>query len=189
MDIISNIEGNIGSEEWKRRLHSADIEYLWLDQWSAQKSRLIALGEQGREYAISLKRNSHLSDGDIIYYSENENRAVVIRIKLNDVMVVDMTQLQQLPFKQALRTAVELGHAIGNQHWPAIIKGSMLYIPLTVDKKVMTSVMDTHHIEGISYEFRSGEQIIPFLAPHEIRRLFGSVGQPSHSHKHCSDYE
>ncbi|MDE5612816.1 MAG: urease accessory protein UreE, partial [Odoribacter sp.] len=60
------------------------------------------------------------------------------------------------------------------------------YVPLTVDKKVMQSVMDTHHFEDISYEFQPGQEIIPFLAPHEIRKLFGGASQAlPHVHEHA----
>lgn len=45
--------------------------------------------------------------------------------------------------------------------------------------------METHHIEGITYEFQKGLEIIPYLAPHEIRRLFGGAGHESHSHEHA----
>ena len=79
---------------------------------------------------------------------------------------------------------MELGHAIGNQHWPAVVKGTKVYVPLTVDKKVMLSVMETHHIEDISFRFVQGTEVIPYLAPHEVRRLFGGAGHESHSHEH-----
>ena len=60
-------------------------------------------------------------------------------------------------------------------------------VPLTVDKKVMESVMRTHRIEHVDYAFRSGEEVIPYLAPHEIRRLFGGASHASeteHTHHH-----
>lgn len=55
---------------------------------------------------------------------------------------------------------------------------------MTVDRKVMLSVMDTHHIEDITYEFVEGSEVIPYMAPHEVRRLFGGAGHESHSHVH-----
>ena len=64
------------------------------------------------------------------------------------------------------------------------MKKNKVYIPLTVDKKVMKSVLDTHHFEGISYEFQQGDKIIPYLHPHEVRRLFGATGPSSHTHSH-----
>ncbi len=84
----------------------------------------------------------------------------------------------------ASRTCVELGHAIGNQHWPAVVKGDRVYVPLTVDHNVMSSVMRTHAFEGIRYEFVPAAEVIPYLAPHESRRLFGAAEIPGHHHDH-----
>jgi urease accessory protein len=101
-------------------------------------------------------------------------------------MVVHLDNLMQLAPDLAMRTCVELGHAMGNQHWPALVKGNLVYVPLTVDRKVMTSVMNTHRFEGIRFEFVPGRNVIPYLAPHESRRLFGGAEGPVHSHAHES---
>ena len=184
MRIYRNILGNIGEPQWSAKLGSADISHIELDQWTAQKSRFVARDNKGEEYAIALKRGTHIHDGDILDYDSERNRLTLLRLKLNDIMVIDMGPLTRMEPQTIISTAVELGHAIGNQHWPAVVKGTKVYVPLTVDKKVMQSVMDTHHIEGISYHFHPGAEVIPYLAPHEIRRLFGGAGQESHSHHH-----
>lgn len=185
--MYTEVVGNMTSDPaWKEKLEHAEIEYLDLDQWTAQKSRFIAKSDRGNEYAVALKRHTQVENGDLLEYDPQENRAVVIRIELKPVLVVELQQLMQLPPEEILRRSVEIGHAVGNQHWPAIVKGTRLFIPLTVDKKVMTSVMDTHHFEDISYEFQPGKEVIPFLAPHEIRQLFGGSSQdlPHHHHEH-----
>ena len=184
MEILTEVIGNIHSPEWHDKLHHTDTEAVYLDQWTAQKSRFLAKGDKGNEYAVALKRHSQIADGDIVYYSPEENRAVVLRLNLSPVLVIDMSGLEGKDSDTIIRTSVELGHAIGNQHWPAVVKGTKVYVPLTVDRKVMLSVMETHNIEGITYGFQEGLEIIPFLAPHEIRRLFGGAGQESHSHEH-----
>lgn len=184
MKIYTEIIGNIyQAPEWGEKLKDATIEYVYLDQWTAQKSRFLGKSDKGEEYPIALKRHSQIIDGDVIYFSPEENKAVVLRIDLSPVLVIDMGALAQKDPETMIRISVELGHAIGNQHWPAVVKGTKVYVPLTVDKKVMLSVMETHHIEGITYEFQKGLEIIPYLAPHEIRRLFGGAGQESHSHE------
>jgi urease accessory protein len=101
-------------------------------------------------------------------------------------MIVHLDDLGQVAPEVAMRTCVELGHAMGNQHWPALVKGNLVYVPLTVDRKVMASVMDTHRFEGIRYEFVPGREVVPYLAPHESRRLFGGAEGPVHSHTHES---
>ena len=185
MKVYNEILGNMNhSPEWKEKLENCDIDYIFLDQWTAQKSRFLGKGVSGEEYPIALARHSQIIDGDVIDYNPETNKAVVLRIELSPVLVVDMSGLAEKDHDTVIRVSVELGHAIGNQHWPAVVKGVKVYVPLTVDKKVMLSVMETHHIEGITFEFQKGLEVIPYLAPHEIRRLFGGAGHESHSHDH-----
>lgn len=184
MKIYTEIIGNLHAPEWSGRKGPADVEHLELDQWTAQKSRFRLHSDRGNEYAVALRRHAQLLDGDILEYDPVQNRYVVIRIRLNDVLVADLSTLAAEEPETAVRIAVELGHAIGNQHWPAVVKGWRVYIPLTVDRKVMQSVMRTHRLEHIVFEFRPGSEIIPYLAPHETRRLFGGTGPDSHVHEH-----
>lgn len=184
MNVITQVIGNIHTPEWAEKLKNAHIENLYLDQWTAQKSRFLVAGDNGNSYPVALVRGSRIADGDIVAYDPENNTAAVLRLDLSNVLVIDMSSLVGLDPEHIIRIAVELGHAIGNQHWPAVVKGSKVYVPLTVDKKVMLSVMETHNIEEITYEFQPGNEIIPYLAPHEVRRLFGGASHESHSHEH-----
>jgi len=131
---------------------------------------------------VSLDRGAFLRDGDVLLWDADAARGVVARISLRDVMIVDLGELATQDPEYAMRTCVELGHALGNQHWPALVKGTRVFVPLTVDHKVMASVMKTHRFEGIRYEFVPGDDIVPYLAPHESRRLFGGAEGPIHTH-------
>jgi len=176
MQIYSEIIGNIyTSPEWAQKIKGVDIETITLDQWAAQKSRILTKGDKGNEYPIALPRNSHVNNGDVLYYSAEENKAVIIKIDLCPVLVLDLSGIVNKNTEDIIRISMELGHAIGNQHWPAVVKNTKIYVPLTVEEKVMTTVIDTHYIEGISYEFRKGQEILTLLQPQEIRRLFGGA--------------
>lgn len=183
MEVYTKILGNCHSPEWQPRLKDAHIDYIELDQWNAQKSRLLAIGESGKPYAMAFERGMRLSDGDIIAYDSEQGKASIIRLKLSDVMVVDLSSLERRPHSEAIALAIELGHAIGNQHWAALVRGSSLMVPLTVDKKVMLSVMRTYNFDGISFAFRPGSEIVPYLSPSEIRTLFGSTSPHNHTHR------
>lgn len=187
MKVFTEIIGNAHSPEWKEKLAGAETENLFLDQWTAQKSRFLAKSDKGEEYAVALKRHSQIVDGDIVGYDPESGKAVILRLNLSEVLVIDLGRLSDRTPDDIIRISVELGHAIGNQHWPAVVKGTKVYVPLTVDKKVMLSVLETHHIEDISFDFHPGLETIPFLAPAEMRRLFGGAGQESHSHIHGHD--
>lgn len=189
MKIYTEIIGNLRTPAWQEKARAARVEYLDLDQWTAQKSRFVTRSDRDNEYAVALKRHAQLLDGDILEYVPDRNTIVAIRIRLNDVLVIDLDALVDRDPETIVRTAVELGHAIGNQHWPALVKGTRVYVPLTVDKKVMESVMRTHRFERIACSFQPGSEVIPYLAPHEIRRLFGGTGPDSdvHHHHHPDD--
>jgi urease accessory protein len=180
--IIDRILGNAGDDPWRERLSTATLDHLRLDQWQAQKNRLRKLTDAGVELALSLDRASHLHHGDVLVWDEANKRAIVAHIDLSDVLVIRLEGLQGKPEDLVIRTCFELGHALGNQHWPAVVKGTTVYVPLTVDRQVMASVMKTHAFEGIAYEFRPGTEVIPYLLPHEARRLFGGADATPHSH-------
>jgi len=180
--LVEAVVGNIADREWKARLADAALDSLALDHWEAQKNRLRKKTAAGTEIAVSLDRGTFLHDGDILLWNDQTRTAVVAKITLRDVMVIHVDAAAETAPELLLRTCVELGHALGNQHWPALVKGTRVFVPLTVDRKVMASVMDTHRFEHLRYEFLPGADIIPYLAPHESRRLFGGAEGPVHSH-------
>jgi urease accessory protein len=179
---ITGVLGNAAAEPWRRRLAGARIDTLRLDQAEAQKSRLRKATEAGTDVAIALDRGVQVRDGDVLAWNGAARAAVVARVELSDVLVIDLTGLGAEPAEAAMATCVELGHALGNQHWPAVIKGTRVYVPLTVAKAVMAAVLKTHGFEGVSYGFAPGAEVIPYLAPHEARRLFGA----GEGHQHIS---
>lgn len=181
MEIFTEIIGNMHQHDWEHKLHDAEIESIFLDQWTAQKSRFLAKSDAGKEYPVALKRQSQIADGDILSFDPETKKALVLRLNLNPVLKIDLSKLRDKTPEEIIRISVELGHAIGNQHWPAVVKGTTVYVPLTVDRKVMLSVMETHNIDAISYEFEEGKEVIPYMAPHEIRVLFGGA---SHGNSH-----
>lgn len=184
MILVEAVLGNVADPQWAQRLAGATVDPLALDHWEAQKNRFRKKTAGGVELAVSLDRGTFMRDGDVLLWDAAARFAVVAQISLRDVMVIHLDGLASATPEIAMRTCVELGHALGNQHWPALVKGSRVYVPLTVDRKVMSSVMNTHRFEGIRYEFVPGGEIVPYLAPHESRRLFGGAEGPVHSHTH-----
>ena len=187
MDIKDSILGNAFDAEWKERLKGAQVDWLELSQWDAQKNRFRRDTQKGRPLAVALERGRTLRDGDILEWDEARRCAVICRIRLCPVMAVDMHGLSARPMEEALGMAVRLGHALGNQHWPAVVKDTMVYVPVSIGTDVAASVMDTHAILGTSYAFLAGEDVLSLLDEQEVRRLFGGAERPEsgHSHHHC----
>ena len=184
VEIIEKVLGNRSDAAWAGRLRDATIDYLELSQWDAQKNRLRKETLGGRSMAVALERGESLRDGDVLDWDENGRVAVVCRIRLCPVMAVDTKGLAALGVEEAVSAAVRLGHALGNQHWPAVVKKGVVYVPMTADEKVMSAVMDTHAIAGVTYAFLSGESVYEALSGEEARLLFGGAESPLSGHEH-----
>lgn len=183
MILIESTLGNIKDPHWQEKARAAQIDPLVLEQWEAPKNRLRKASEGGVELAIALPRNQHLHDGDVLYHDEEKNLIVVARVALKDVLVIELQGLENLSPQEILATCFELGHGLGNQHWPAVIKGTTVYVPLSVDQKVMASVMRTHAFKHVKTHFAPGEEIAAKLDANEVRLLFaGADATPHHHH-------
>ena len=88
MLLIEAVLGNAADAQWAARLSGATVEALELDHWEAQKNRFRKKTAAGTELAVSLDRGTFMRDGDILLWDEQGRRAVVARISLRDVMVV-----------------------------------------------------------------------------------------------------
>ena len=184
VEVIERILGNRSDAAWAARLAGASVDWLELSQWDAQKNRLRKETEGGRSMAVALERGQCLRDGDVLEWDEASRSAVVCRIRLCPVMAVDLTGLAAFGVEKAVSSAVRLGHALGNQHWPAVVKRGVVYVPMTADEKVMSAVMDTHDIAGVTYAFLSGESVYDLLSGEEARLLFGGAESPLSGHDH-----
>ena len=186
MILIEHILGNAKKDpSWKQKLEGANVDLLVLDQREAQKSRCRRTSLGGLDLGISLERNVVLGDGDILLWDEATNTAVVVQLNLRDVMVIDLKELKQQPLDVLIKTSFELGHALGNQHWKAVTKHNEVYIPLTVETKMMDSVMRTHGFQHLPYAFVAGAEILPLLTTSEARLLFGGA-EETDTHVHVA---
>lgn len=183
--VIRRVVGNSHDYPWAERLAALQPDHLELDAWGAQRSRFVAQSERGERVAVALERDVRLRDGDILYFDAERGEALVVRIKPSCVLVIELKELEQLPHAEQLRTLFELGHAIGNQHWPAVMQQGRICLPQVMDQKVMCSVLQSHRFEKLSYHFEQGCEVVPHLSPYEIRRLFGARTEEHHNNSHA----
>jgi urease accessory protein len=178
---VDDVLGSSADGEWAGRLRTAHVDELRLDQADAQKSRLRKRSSSGTEVAVSLERGTQLRDGDVLHWDELLRSAIVARVDLNDVMVIELSALLERPQEESVAICVRLGHALGNQHWAAVVKGMRVYVPFAIARKVMASVMKTHEFPGLVWSFLPGAEVIGHLTPNEARLLFGATDGHQHS--------
>jgi urease accessory protein len=171
MIVIEAIAGNLGEDARLAELHrrwqaTGGAETVALTPLEAQKGRLRTATDKGTPVGLSLGRGTALRDGDVLYLNKAEERMIVARLKPEEVLVIT---LKPAAFPgELLRVAVQLGHVLGNQHWPVKIEGTSVYVPVSVDKQVMETVLKTYDLPGIEYRFEHGSiGVISRAVPHE----------------------
>lgn len=180
MILVNSVLGSAGDDMWTDRLRAARVDVLRLDQNEAQRSRIRKMTSSETEVAVSLERGTQLHDGDVLFWDEQRGVAIVAHVDLSDVMVIDLSPLVLRDAADSVVTCFKLGHALGNQHWAAVVKGLRVYVPLKVARAVMDSVMKTHAFEDITWAFAPGSEVISHLTPHEARRMFGAAEPAGH---------
>jgi urease accessory protein len=171
MILIEQIVGNLGEDARLADLHrrwqaAGRAETVELTPLEAQKGRLRTQTDRGTPLGLSLGRGVVLRDGDVLHLNEAESRMIVARLKPEEVLVITVKPAPSAA--ELLRVAVHLGHVLGNQHWPVKIEGTSVYVPVSVDKKVMETVLKTYDLQGIEYRFEEGSVgPIPRVVPHE----------------------
>lgn len=171
MIVVEEIVGNVGEDARLRDLYrqwqaAGRAETVELTPLEAQKGRLRTVTDAGTPLGLSVGRGTSLCDGDVLYLNEEEGRMIVARLKPEEVLVITVKPAASAA--ELLRVAVHLGHVLGNQHWPVKIEGMSVSVPLSVDKKVMETVLKTYDLQGIEYRFEQGSVgAIPRVVPHE----------------------
>jgi urease accessory protein len=171
MIVVEEILGNIREHARLGELHrrwqaTGHVETVELTPLEAQKGRLRTITDKGTLLGIRLGRGSALRDGDVLYLDESEARVIVARLKPEEILIITVKATASPA--QLLRVAVQLGHVLVNQHWPVKVEGTSVYVPVSVDKKVMETVLKTYDLPGIEYRFEEGTVgAISRIVPHE----------------------
>lgn len=185
MILINQIIGNLKESHWRQQCQGIHPDIVSLSASDAQKNKFRTVTREGETIALSLPRNLRISNGDILYFDADDGKLITAEIRYPEVMLITFEEMESLTADAFLSLGFHLGHALGNQHWPAILKGRSVYVPVAVDRKVMLSAMKTHRFSNIALDFKSGEEVIEQLNPSEVRLLFGS----SSAHHHTNNPE
>lgn len=104
--ILGSVADAALSEQLHLLGHAGHVETILLQRGDAQRHRLRTMTDRGTDVAIVLDRDQSLSDGAVLYLTED--RAIVVRM-------TEEAWLSFAPIDAA--AALELGYAAGNLHW------------------------------------------------------------------------
>lgn len=174
MIIVSEVVGSL--DDNKLLLQDYQMDTIQLEHWESSKSRLRKKTARGREIAIALERGKHLHNKDVLYIDHDNRAFITVEFQLKNVLKITLNG------NPDIKTVFKLGHALGNQHWPAILEHGAVYVPLYVDEKIMRSMLKTHNFDDIDIEFISGDELSKTISASDCRLLFS--GDDATPHKH-----
>lgn len=186
MLVIETVLGNVQTDpalsaEYRQWQTTGIVERVELTALDAQKSRLRATSDRGTELGINLERGTVLKDGDVLYRDSGKVWMILVRLKPEEVLRI--TILPTASDAELINVAVRLGHLLGNQHWPVKMVGRTVYVPVSVDKKVVETVLKTYDLPGIDYAFEA--HAIGAIPPLQATgHAHDHARSHSHSHGH-----
>ncbi|BBG02653.1 MULTISPECIES: hypothetical protein [Pseudonocardia] len=119
--LVETVLGDVSEACWSGREHDL-VDVGWGD---AAKHRRMLRTISGREVALRLPRGSFLSDGDVLL--DDGITIVVVRRPAEPAIVVDTASYSE---SEAIRAALLLGYALGNQHAPLELTPDDVRAPL-----------------------------------------------------------
>lgn len=129
-----------------------------LTQSDRAKGRIQARSTSGVTVGIIKSRDWSLRQGDV--FVTESGSLLLIHLQEQRLIVLSFTE----PVADLAVELVHLGHVLGNQHCPIIIRGRKIYLQPTEDTDIIEATIKDFPIPGlkIDYELRSPEEHLHF---------------------------
>lgn len=147
MQRIDGILGNVDNDaELSRRVadheENGSLERVVIPAKNRHRSRLRVETDAGTDLGIIVD-DPPLCAGDVLVL--DDDRAVVVAFEDEEAVVIDLPDAS----KEGVKTAIELGHRIGNQHWDLAVCTDAAYIPVAADRHIIESVLTESLPSGV----------------------------------------
>lgn len=132
-------------------LHGHSCLEVALDHADRKKGRILAQARSGESIGIAKDRSWSLREGDV--FQTEAGTLLLVHLKAQGMIVLSLSEIAA---GNAL-ALVHLGHTLGNHHYPISIERDRIYIPVTGDRAVIESTVNSFKIPGLvmAYEERS----------------------------------
>ena len=152
----------------KIEVEKASVLQVRIDRCDRIKGRIFTTALSGRSIGIIKGRNWLLRDGDVLATQSAEVTTEYVLVSLKEQQLIAI-RFDPNAHNHAVKL-MQLGHVLGNHHWPITLCGDVLYVELLADASLVEStvqeVVETLGIRGlrITKESKSAQQAIDFAS-------------------------
>ena len=133
-----------------------------LTQSDRAKGRIQAQSTSGVTVGIIKSRDWSLRQGDV--FITKSGSLLLIHLQEQRLMVLSFTE----PAADLAIELVHLGHVLGNQHCPIIIRNRKIYLQPTGDTAIIEATIKDFQIPGLKIDYESRSEAMPLgLSPEE----------------------
>lgn len=181
---VDGIVGNVDDDaELADRMaaheRNGTLERVALDAADRKKSRLRVTTDAGTDFGVLVDR-PELRAGDVLV--DDGESFVVVAFDRLEAFVIELPE----PTPEALASAVELGHRIGNQHWGLALDGSTVYVPVEADRRIIENVLGEYLPNGSATRYESVDAELftrSTSSEHHHTHEHGHAREPTHHHE------
>ncbi|MEM6451131.1 MAG: urease accessory protein UreE [Cyanobacteria bacterium P01_D01_bin.105] len=130
------------------------------------KGRILTRTASGQPVGLMKDRDWQLREGDVL--ETVQGHLVLVHVEAQPLMALRFS-----PNAHNHPTAlVQLGHTLGNQHWPITVRGDVVYVEMVATQAQMEKVVNEMaialKIKGlkVSFEAKPVEDAVEFLHHH-----------------------
>lgn len=119
-----------------------------LQESDRHKGRIHAHTDSNVAIGIIKSRDRSLQSGDL--FKTNSGKLVLINLQEPELMVLDLSSLKS---NISATKLVNLGHVLGNHHYPMMVRGQKIYIQLATDKLILEKLIKDLNIPSLQISY------------------------------------
>lgn len=112
-------------------LDNRSAEIVRVSRTEAERIRMRKISDKGNDVVIELPQNSRLKDGDVLL--STAEKMLVVEITPEMVAVVSLKNIND---HHLFKTAVRIGHTIGNLHRPIRLEDNKIFLPIQAESEL-----------------------------------------------------
>ena len=157
-EVAETYLGNVNSNLKLAGLITSDCWQITLHFGDRYKGRIHTYTDSNLAVGIIKSRDRALQSGDL--FKTNSGKLILINLLEPELLVIDFSIAPNVTRAKL----IQLGHVLGNHHYPIAIQNNQIYVQLVTSKAIVEKLLEDLKISGlqISYQLPKSDRQITF---------------------------
>ena len=150
-EVAQTYIGNINNDsDLKQLVATESCLEVTLQPSDRHKGRIHAHTASGIAVGIIKSRDRPIQSGDL--FRTNSDKLLLVNLEEKELLVLDLSSVDS---NLAPAKLVQLGHTLGNHHYPIMMQGSKIYVQLVTDKLIVEKLINDLNIAGLQIKYQT----------------------------------